>query len=535
MSAQPAHSRWILGAVILSAGIVFLDSTIVNVALPAIGQELPATIMGTLEGQAYITSGYLAVLSAMLIIAGAAADRYGRRRIFIIGLVSFGVTSALCGLATSMELLVLFRLLQGAAGALLVPGPLSIITATFEGVARARAFGVWAAATSALTILGPLAGGLAVDLFSWRVAFLVNVPLVLVALYAAIRYVPESRDETATGRLDWLGSLVIGVAVGGISFGLIRGQEQQWSDPTAFVILGIGIVAAVLFPILMVTRPNPLVPPALFRIREFVVINASTFLIYGALYTQSFLSSVYLQGVIGYTALGAAAASLPTGILLTLGSTRVGTLAGRVGPRPFLVIGPFIMGLGLLWFARIPATSQPWLLEPGAGALLPPTDFWIDVFPAVLLFGIGITLVVAPLTTALMASIPVRNAGLGSAINNAVSRVGQPLLLAVLFIAISATFYDVLEGLVPGLDTSSAEVRQDLQPLNPPAQGVPADVATAADQASTDAFHLAMLFNAGLLLAGALVNRFGLRAGLATRSAGTGPTDASPTEPASAV
>jgi EmrB/QacA subfamily drug resistance transporter len=530
-SSQPPHSRWILGAVILSSGIVFLDSTIVNVALPAIGRELPATVLGTLEGQAYITSGYLAVLSAMLIIAGAAADRYGRRRIFIIGLVSFGLTSALCGLAPSIELLVVFRLLQGAAGALLVPGPLSIITATFAGVARSRAFGIWAAATSALTILGPLAGGFAVDVLSWRVAFLINVPLVLVALYAAIRYVPESRDETATGHLDWLGSIVIGVAVGGISFGLIRGQEQQWSDPTAFLILGIGIAAAVLFPILMVTRRNPLVPPALFRIREFVVINASTFLIYGALYTQSFLSTLYLQGVLGYTALGAAAASLPVGILLSLGSTRVGTLAGRLGPRVFLVVGPFVMGLGLLWYARIPATSQPWLLELGAGSLLPPPDFWIDVLPAVLLFGIGITLVVAPLTTALMSSIPVRNAGLGSAINNAVSRVGQPLLLAILFIAISATFYATLQDQVPSLDTSSAEVRQELQPLNPPAASVPPDVATAADQASTDSFHLAMLFNAGLLFAGALVNRFGLRAGLPARSsAGSAeaPTESAP-------
>jgi hypothetical protein len=255
------------------------------------------------------------------------------------------------------------------------------------------------------------------------------------------------------------------------------------------------------------------VPPALFRIREFVVINASTFLIYGALYTQSFLSSVFLQGVLGYTPQAPAAASLPIGILLSLGSTRVGTLAGRIGPRPFLVIGPFVMGIGLLWFARIPPTSQPWVLDPGAGALLPPSDFWVDVFPAQLLFGIGITLVVAPLTTALMASIPVRNAGLGSAINNAVSRVGQPLLLAILFIAISASFYDTLQGLVPGLDPSSAVVRQDLQPLNPPAPTVPPDVATAADQASTDAFRLAMLFDAGLLFAGALVNRFGLKTG----------------------
>ena len=251
-------ARWILTAVILASGIVFLDSTIVNVALRHIAADLPSSILGTLEGQAYVTSGYLATLSATLILAGAAADRYGRRRIFIIGLVAFGITSALCGLAPTMELLVVSRLLQGVAGALLVPGPLSIITASFEGTARARAFGLWSAATSALTIVGPLVGGILVDSLSWRVAFLVNVPLVLVALYAAVRHVPESRNEGAARRLDWLGSAVIAIAVGGISFGLIRGQEQHWTDPTAFLILAVGVVGRVAFPIMMLKRRDPL-------------------------------------------------------------------------------------------------------------------------------------------------------------------------------------------------------------------------------------------------------------------------------------
>jgi EmrB/QacA subfamily drug resistance transporter len=507
----PSRARWVLAAVILASGIVFLDSTIVNVALPRIGQDLPTTFLGTLEGQAYVTSGYLAVLSALLIVAGAMADRYGRRRVFSVGLALFGLTSAMCGVAPTMELLVVSRLLQGAAGALLVPGSLSIITASFEGRARARAFGVWAAATSALTVLGPLVGGLLVDLLSWRVAFLVNVPLVAIALYATLRAVPESRDEQATGRIDWLGSIVIAVAVGGISFGLIRGQESQWSEPVAFVALAVGVAAAVMFPILMFTRPDPLVPPSLFRRREFAVINLSTFLIYGALYVTSLLQSVFLQGVLGYTAVGAAAVGLPVGILLTLGSTRVGSLAGRLGTRPFLVTGPMVMAAGLLWFARVPATSQAWLLEPGAGAYWPPVDVLVDVLPATLLFGVGITLIVAPLTTALMASVPVRNAGLGSAINNAVSRVGQPLLLAVLFVAITATFYSTLGDLAPEVDTDSPEVREAVQPLNPPPDDATADQAAAIDEASTDAFHLAMIANAGMLVAGAVVNGLGLR------------------------
>lgn len=531
------HARWILTAVILASGIVFLDSTIVNVALPRIGQELQASVLGTLEAQAYVTSGYLATLSASLILAGALADRYGRRRVFIIGLVSFGATSAVCGLAPSMELLVVARLAQGVAGALLVPGPLSIITATFEGTERARAIGLWSAATSALTILGPLAGGIVVDSLSWRAAFLVNVPLVLVALYAAWRHVPESRNEDAPRRLDWLGSLVIAVAVGGISFGLIRGQEQRWSDPTALLVLGVGIVAAVAFPVLMVTRRDPLVPPALFRNRVFTVINISTFLIYGALYTSSFLQSVYLQGVLDYTALGAAAVSLPGGILLTLFSTRVGVVAARIGARPFLVIGPLLMAAGMAWFARIPTSSTPWRPELGSGLELPPVDVFVDVVPAVVLFGIGITLVVAPLTTTLMGSVPVANAGLGAAINNAVSRVGQPLLLAVIYLAITALFYATLGDLVPGLDTSSDAARAALQPLNPPPADLDPGTAAAVDEASTAAFRLAMLMVAGLLVAGALVNALGLRRGPAPAGAAPAPTPAgaSPDQPAGAA
>ena len=518
-SPTPASARWILSAVVLGSGIVFLDGTIVNVALKKIGQELPATFVGAFEGQAYITSGYLAVLAALLILAGALADRYGRRRIFAIGLAGFGITSALCGLAPNMEAMILFRLLQGGAGALLVPGSLSLITANFEGEARGRAFGIWAASTSALTVLGPLVGGVLVDSLSWRIAFLVNVPLVLLALYATIRHVPESRDEEAPASLDWLGSFVIALAIGGISFGLIRGQERQWSDGLAFGALGVGLVAAVIFPVLMLRRKNPLIPPDLFRRRNFTVINISTFLIYGALYVTLVMQSLFMQGVLGYTALGASAIGLPVGIMLSLGSTRVGTLAGRLGPRRFLIIGPVLMAVAMAWYARTPVTSKPWQIDLAQPATyLPPIDVFIDIFPAILLFGVGITLVVAPLTTALMNSIPVRNAGLGSAINNAVSRVGQPLIMAILFIAISATFYSSISTHITGLDTASSQVRQEIQPLNPPKIQLPADQLATVNQASTDAFHLAMLVNTLLLLAGAGVNAIGLKGGVPAKA-----------------
>jgi EmrB/QacA subfamily drug resistance transporter len=510
--------RWTLIAAILGSGIVFLDSTVVNLALKRIGEELPATAIGVLEGQAYINSGYLAVLAALLIIAGALADAYGRRRIFVIGLIGFGVTSVLCGLAPTLEFMVLARLLQGAAGALLVPGSLAIITATFEGPDRARAFGLWAAATSALTVLGPVLGGLIVDNLTWRLAFLINVPLVILAVWAARTHLAESRNPDADRRFDWIGSIVGAVAVGGLAFGAIRGQDSQWTDNGAWIALGVGAICLVLFPILMRNSPRPLVPLSLFRIRDFAVINLSTFLIYGALYVGFGYTALLYQATLGYSALGAAIAGLPAGFLLIVLSARVGGMVGRFGPRIFLVAGPLLMAAGQLWYARLPATSAPWLADFGhPPTLIPPIDVLIDITPAVLLSGFGISMVVAPLTSTLMSSIPERNSGLGSAINNALSRVGQPLIGAVVFVAITASFYSSMAARVPGLDPSDPAVRKAFVPLNAPKPGVAPEAAAAAKEASVDAFHLAALVSAGLLIAGAVVNGIGLegRAGSA--------------------
>lgn len=505
--------RWTLLAAIVASGIVFLDSTVVNLALKKIGQELPTTTsLGVLEAQAYIGSGYLAVLAALLIIAGALADRYGRRRIFVIGLASFGSVSVLCGIAPNLEILILARLLQGAAGALLVPGSLAIITSAFDGAARARAFGLWAAATSALTLLGPILGGLLVDNVSWRVAFLINVPLVAIALWAAIRHVSESRDPESRGQFDWIGSVVGAAAVGGLAFGAIRGQESQWSDNRAWLALGVGAVSLVLFPILMAIRPRPLVPLSLFRNREFATINLATFLIYGALYVSFSYTALLYQGTLGYTATGAAIIGIPSGILLATVSARVGGLTARFGSRVFLVVGPLIVAAGQLWLARIPATSQPWLAELGRPAtLIPPIDALTDVLPAALAFGLGMALVVAPLTSTLMGSIPAGNTGLGSAINNALSRVGQPLLGAVIFVAITASFYSALAARVPGFDPADPAVRAVIVPLNPPKAGTPSTEVEAAKVASVDAFHLAALVSAGLMIAGAATSFIGLR------------------------
>ncbi len=507
-----SRRAWTLVAVVLASGIVFLDSTVVNVALDAIGGELPAAFVAPLEGQSYIVFGYLLTLSALLILAGALADVYGRRRMFLIGLGGFGASSVLCGVAPDMELLIAFRLLQGAFGALLVPTSLAIITATFDGEERGRAFGIWAAASGATTLLGPPLGGFLVDAISWRVVFLINVPLVLLGLYAGARHVAETRNPDAEGRFDWLGAVVVAIAVGGLSFGAIRGQQQQWNDLLAWAGLLLGAAATVAAVPMMLRRRDPLIPPFLFRSRNFTVTNISTLLIYGALYVYSYLSAIFVQGTIGYSALAAGLMGLPTSILLTAFSTSAGSLAGRYGPRWFMTVGPGLMALGLLWFVRLPVDSTAWqasLADPIS--LFPPPAYWIDFLPAIILFGVGLTIMVAPLTTALMNSVPERNSGIASAINNAISRVGPLLAGAVIFVAITAAFYSGMQSRVPSMNVDDVGVRRDFSPLNQPADSVPGSQVRAANEASTDAFHLAMLIAALLCATGAAVNGIGIR------------------------
>lgn len=505
--------RWTMVAVVLGSGIVFLDTSVVNLALPQIGEDLASPIFGfaKLEAQSYVTNAYFLTLSALLILGGALNDYYGRRKMFTIGLLGFLATSVLCGLAPNMELLILFRILQGATGALVVPGSLAIITASFDGEQQGRAFGLWAGASAATTILGPFVGGVLVNSISWRAAFFINVPFLLIALYA-MRYVPESRDEEATGRFDWLGSLVVAVAVGGLAFGTIRGQQTGWQGTEAYVALVLGAAATVALPIMMVKRPHPLVPPSLFRSRNFTVTNISTFVIYGALYVFLTFQGLFLIGTLGYNEPAAGIAGLPSTLFLVFFSTRFGRLAARYGPRFFMAAGPAIMALGLLYLTRFPADSEPWVFGTGSGqSLLPPGDYLVDLLPSLLIFGTGLTVMVAPLTTALMTSVPKHRSGVASAINNAISRVGSPLVTALIFVAVVSSFYGAIQERVPGVDTSSSAFRQQVAPLNPPEEGADPEVVNAAREASTDSFHLAVLVAAGLMLVGAAVNAFGIR------------------------
>ena len=499
-------------AAILGSGIVFLDSTVVNVALQKIGQDLPSSYFGVLEGQSYVYNAYLLSLSSLLILAGALADAFGRRRLFVLGLIGFGGASVLCGLAPNMEVLIFFRIVQGAAGALLVPGSLALLTHEFVGAERGRAFGFWAAASAATSILGPVVGGIFVDTISWRAVFFINVPLVAVALVATWRYVEESSDPDAGRVFDWLGAAVVALAVGGLAFGAIYGQQHEWKDAVGPVAIAVGILASVAFVVLMARSRHPLVPLGLFRSQNFAVTNLSTFLIYGALYVVGYQQSIFSQGTLGYSAAAAGFIGTPGALLLILLSSRVGVLSARIGPRRFMAIGPAIMAAGVLWLARMPAGSAPWNLQPGDPATwLPSSGYLADFLPAAVLFGLGLGITVAPLTTALMASVPENRAGLGSAVNNAISRVGPQLAGALIFVAVTGAFYADLANRAPGVNTSSPEIRREISPLNKPGASVSPTLVVAAGEASTDSFRIAMALAAGLLLAGAVVNGIGIR------------------------
>ncbi len=410
---------WTLFAAILASGIVFLDSTVVNVALPRIGRELPSSVFGVLEGQSYVYNAYLLTLSALLVLAGALNDFFGRRRMFAFGLAGFLVTSLLCGVAPSMELLIAF-------------------------------------------------------------------------------------------------AAVVALAVGGLSFGTIYSQQREWRDPFGFATLAIGLVATVALPFLMTMRRDPLIPPSLFRSRNFSVTNISTFLIYGALYVIGYFLTLFVQSTVGYTAAAAGLTSLPSGLFLMFLSSRFGALAARFGPRRFMAIGPALMFLAVLWYARIPATTEAWRFAFGDPSTdVPPTSYLIDLLPASLVYGIGLSIMVAPLTTALMTSVPVHNAGVASAVNNAISRVGPQLASALIFVAITASFYAGLHDRVPSLNVSDADVRRTISPLNvvrAPSSLPPetAGLIQAEREASTEAFHLAMLVAAALLAAGAVTNAVGI-------------------------
>ena len=418
MSPEPAGGiafdsgpgRWVLTIAVLGSGIAFLDGTVVNVALPAIGRDLDA---GTSELQ-WMLNGYLLTLASLILLGGSLGDRIGRRRIFTIGVGWFTAASLLCALAPSAETLVAARLLQGIGGALLTPGSLAMIEASFRREDRARAIGAWSGLTGVGAALGPLLGGWLVDAVSWRAIFLINVPLGLFVAAMAPRHVPETRDPQASGRLDVPGALLAALGLAGTTYALIQAPDDGASPAVAVAAVG-GVLAIVAFFAVERRSESPMMPLGLFASRQFSAANAVTVVVYGALGAVFFLLAAFLQISMGWSPLAAGAASMPVTVLMLLFSARAGALAQRIGARVPLTIGPLGIAAGTLLMTRI---------SPG-------DSYWTSVLPAMLVFGAGLTLVVAPVTATVLAAAEARHAGIASGINNAVSRVAGLLAVAV--------------------------------------------------------------------------------------------------------
>ena len=405
-------ARGVLTATILGSGMAFLDGTVVNIALPRIGEEFGASVAGL----QWILDGYLLSLAALILVAGSLGDRYGRRRIFLLGVGWFGVSSVLCGLAVSTEMLVVSRVLQGIGGALLTPGSLAIIQSSFVRADRARAIGAWSGLGGIAGAIGPLVGGMLVQLWSWRLAFLVNVPIALLCVWFTRKYVPESCDNSMDGHPDVWGSVLGALGLAGITAALVEGPGRGFGDPLVVGAAVLGVVALAAFVVLQRRQRDPLVPPDLFANRTFVVANALTFVVYAALSGVMMLFVLQLQTSLGYSPTAAGLAGLPISVLMLMLSARSGKAAQRFGPRWFLVIGPMIIAAALLLYAR---------MTPGASYLL-------VVLPATVVFGLGLVAVVAPVTATVLAAAADRHAGVASGVNNAIARTGGLLAVAVL-------------------------------------------------------------------------------------------------------
>lgn len=404
--------RWVILAAVLGSGVAFLDATVVNVALPSIATDLG----GGLSGMQWVLDGYLLTLSSLLLLGGSLGDLYGRKRMYVTGLVGFTGASLLCGVAPSVGFLVAARALQGVAGALLVPGSLSILSASFHPEDRGAAVGAWSGLSGVATALGPFAGGWLVDAVSWRFVFLVNLPLAVVAVLVTLKHVPESRDPAAARRPDLVGAALATVGLGGLVYALIEGSARRHLTPALALAGGVGLAALIAFPFVERRRPHPLVPMSIFRSRQFVGANVTTLTVYAALGGALFLVAVELQRVLGYSALEAGSALLPITFVILALSARAGRLAQRTGPRLLMTVGPMIAGLGLFLASFI---------GPGG-------SYATSVLPAVVVLGLGMACTVAPLTAAVMAAVDEGHVGVASGFNNAVARVGGLLAVALL-------------------------------------------------------------------------------------------------------
>jgi len=399
--------------------MAFLDGTVVNVALPAIGEDLDAGIAGL----QWIINGYMLMLASLILLSGSLGDRLGRRRTYVAGVIWFALASLVCAVAPNLEVLIAGRILQGMGGALLTPGSLAILQTSFRQSDRGKAVGAWSGLTSVAAAIGPFVGGYLVDRGSWRLIFLLNLPLALVTVLVTMRHVPESRDETSTGKLDVAGAALATIGLAGLTFGLISAGNRGFGDALVLCALAIGVAGLVMFVEVERRSSHPMLPPGIFANIRFTGANLVTVAVYGALGTATFLLVVYLQTGLGYSALLAGASLLPMTLLMLTLSRSAGALSDRIGARIPMTVGPLLMAGGFLLMMQV---------KPGA-------DYLTTVLPSVVVLGLGLVATVAPLTTTVLSAVEDRHAGVASGVNNAVARSAQLMAVAAIPLAAGIT------------------------------------------------------------------------------------------------
>jgi len=412
---RSAAGRWVLLATVLGSSLAFIDSTVVNIALPAIGRDLHSDAAGL----QWTVNGYALSLAALVLLGGSLGDRYGRKRVFLIGVGWFAASSLLCGIAPNIELLIAARVLQGIGGALLTPGALAILEASFDREDRAKAIGAWSGLGGIGGALGPFLGGWLVEIGSWRLIFLINVPLAVLVSLVAVRHVPESRNPAAAQKLDLAGVLTGAAGLGGLTYGFTAWPSHGPGSPAVLLSLLVGVAGLTAFVLIERRSPHPMLPLTIFHSPAFTGANLVTFLVYAANGGVFFLVVVNLQVVAGFSPLTSGIALLPVTVLMLLLSARAGALAQRIGPRIPMTVGPMICAAALVLMSRIGAHAS----------------YWTEVLPAVIVFGLGLSLLVAPLTATALGSVDDAYAGIASGVNNAVARAAGLLAVAVLPLA----------------------------------------------------------------------------------------------------
>jgi EmrB/QacA subfamily drug resistance transporter len=504
--ATPSQRRWILAATVIGSSMTFIDATVVNVALPALQADLRATIT---EVQ-WVIEAYALFLGGLILVGGSLGDQFGRRRVFLAGVVFFTGASIFCGLAASASALIVGRALQGVGAAFLVPGSLAIISATFDDADRGRAIGTWSGFSAITAAIGPVTGGWLIEHVSWRAVFFLNVPLAAIVLALSFRFMEESRDPSRTARIDWSGAGLAVLGLGGVVFGLLEWPPLGAAHPLVVASLAIGTLSLALFVVVERGAANPMLPLHLFESRTFTLANVLTLLLYAALAVIFFLVPMNLIQVQGYTATGAGAALLPFPVIMFALSRWSGGLVARLGSRLPLTVGPAIAALGVGLYAR-----------PGIGG-----SYWTTFFPAVVVLGCGMAVTVAPLTTTVMGAVDSQHAGVASGVNNAVARVAGLFAIAIFGVLLARTF-DVRArsalDRIPLTASARTAIDRELPKMagaaveTVPGPGQQAAVREAIDRAFVSAFRLVLTGAAALALVAALAGAFLRERGAASR------------------